>query len=185
MKHLLAEEKIGYTGAELRSHFIRDRFGIEGDAVVAFRGECRVSGERLVDLEDFEAGETVWGDDMMHFIVEIFGISLLHVTALQRLLCASAKDVIDSAAGRLAVERRGDDLFAGGGKLSVSVATVSPVSGLIHMGLNITDRGVPVKAASLRDLGLEPDEVALALMRRFVEEMDSVDYATRKVRPVD
>ena len=185
VKHQLAEEKMEYTGAELRSHFIRDRFGIEGDAIVAFRGECRVSGERLVDQEDFEAGETVWGDDMMHFIVEIFGIGLPHVTAVQRLLCAAAKDVVDSAAGQLAVERRGDDLFVGSGKLSVSVATVSPVSGLIHMGLNVTAEGVPVEAACLKDLGLEPDKIALEVIQKFVEEVDSVDHATHKVRPVD
>jgi len=185
MKHRLAEEKMEYTGAELRSRFIRDTFGIEGDAVVAFRGECRVSGERLVDLEDFEAGETVWGDDMMHFIVEIFGMDLAHVTAVQRLLCAAAKDVVDSAAGRLAVERRGDDLFVGSGKLSVSVATVSPVSGLIHMGLNVSTDGVPVEAACLEDLGLDPERTALEVMERFVGELDSIDYATRKVRPVE
>ncbi len=185
MKHQLAEDRIDYTGTELRSFFIRDKFGIEGDAVVAFRGECRVSGERLVDLEDFRAGATVWGDDMLHFIVEIFGMNLSHVTVVQRLLCVTAKDVVDRSTGRLTVQRRGDDLFVEGGKLSVSVATVSPVSGLIHMGLNVTTGGVPVRAACLRDLGLEPEKVALEVMREFVKEVDSIEQATHKVRPVD
>lgn len=185
MKHILARESIEYTGAELRSGFIKEILGLEGDAIAAFRGPCRVSGDRLVDLEDLRAGLTVWGDDMLHFIVEVFDIGLAHITALQRLLCTAAKDEIDSAAGRLAVERRGDDLFVGAGKLSVSVATVSPRSGLIHMGLNVTTDGVPVEASCLRDLGLEPAEVALAVMERFTREIDSIDHATRKVRPVD
>jgi hypothetical protein len=185
MMHKLADERMDYTGSELRSGFIRDEFGLEGDAIVAFRGACRVSGERLVDLEDFRAGATVWGDDMMHFIVEVFDVGLSHITALQRLLCASAKDAVDRAAGRLAVERRGDDLFVGGGKLSVSVATVSPVSGLIHLGINVTAEGVPVRAACLRDLGLEPERIALEVMKRFLEEVASMEAATHKVRPVD
>jgi hypothetical protein len=87
--------------------------------------------------------------------------------------------------GRHGVERRGDDLYVGEGKLSVSVATVSPVSGLIHLGLNVTAAGVPVKAACLADLGLEPERVALEVMRRFVAEMESVEAAAKKVRPVD
>ena len=174
-----------YTGVELRSGFIRDAFGLAGDSIVAFRGACRVSGERLVDLEDFRAGETVWGDDMLHFIVEIFGVNLSHITALQRLLCTLARDVVDSAAGGPVVERRGDDLFVGDGKLSVSVATISPVSGLIHLGLNVRTEGVPVRAACLDDLGLEPGAIALELMGRFKEEIESIEAATRKVRPVD
>jgi hypothetical protein len=185
MKHKLADVRIDYTGTELRPHFIRDTFGLEGDAVVSFRGACRVSGERLVDLEDFRAGATVWGDDMLHFIVEIFGMNLPHITALQRLLCAVAKDAVEDGVGRLAVERRGDDLYAGDGKLSVSVATVSPISGLIHLGLNVTTEGVPVKAACLTDLGLEPEAVALEVMQRFVAEVSSVEAATKKVRPVE
>jgi hypothetical protein len=185
MELKLADERMDYTGSELRSGFIRETFGIKGDAVVSFRGACRVSGERLVDLEDFRAGLAVWGDDMLHFIVEISGIGLLHITAIQRLLCAAAGDVVDVAMGRHGVERRGDDLYVGEGKLSVSVATVSPVSGLIHLGLNVTAAGVPVKAACLADLGLEPERVALEVMRRFVAEMESVEAAAKKVRPVD
>jgi len=185
MEYTLADERMDYSGAELRSHFIRDAFGLSGDSMVAFRGACRVSGERLVDLEDFRAGETVWGDDMLHFIVEIFGVNLSHITALQRLLCALARDVVNSAAGGPVVKRSGDDLFVGDGKLSVSVATVSPVSGLIHLGLNVRTDGVPVEAACLEDLGLEPGAVAMELMSQFTRELESVEAAAGKVRPVD
>jgi hypothetical protein len=185
VKYILAQKRADYTGAELRSHYIRDTFGVEGDCIAAFRGACSVSGENLVDLEDFRAGAAVRADDMMHFIVEIFGIDLPNITAVQRLLCAAAKDVVDSKVGRLTVERRGDDLFVGQGKLSVSVATVSPATGLIHLGLNITTRGVPVEAACLSDLGLDAEEVASEIMKKFVEEVGSAERAARKVRPVE
>jgi hypothetical protein len=180
----LMEERIDYTGRELRSRWIMERCGIEGDAIVAFRGSCMVTGEDLVDREDFALGNIVAGDDMLHFIVEIFGLGLLGVTLAQRLLCSIAQGVLNSSVGRPAVERRGDDLFLGSGKLSVSVATVSPVSGLIHLGLNITTAGVPVEAASIADLGVDHRWVAEEVLSRFAGEIDSSLKATYKVRPV-
>jgi hypothetical protein len=82
------------------------------------------------------------------------------------------------------VERRGDDLFVGDGKLSVSVATVSTISGLIHLGLNITCEGVPVKAASLDDIGVDYAALARKILTMFAEEIDSCRDASKKVRPV-
>lgn len=184
MKAEIAESRLDYSGRELRSHWIMERFGIEGDAVVSFRGACAVTGEDLVDREDFLLGNIVAGDDMQHFIVEIFGAGLVAITFAQRLLCSIARDVMNDRVGRAAVERRGDDLFVGDGKLSVSVATISPVSGLIHLGLNVTTGGVPVKAACLDDLGIDPRWLAGEVSSRLVDEVDSCIRASHKVRPV-
>jgi len=178
------EGPVHYSGRELRSRWIAERAGLEGDAIVAFRGSCLVAGRDLVDLEDLELGNTVAGEDMLSFIVEIFGLSLVGVTFAQRLLCSIAQGILNEGLGRPAIERRGDDLFLGRGKLSVSVATVSPVSGLIHLALNITTAGVPVQAACLADLGLDHRWVAGEVLRRFADEADSVVRASRKVRPV-
>jgi hypothetical protein len=184
VKARLIEERVDYTGRELRSRWIAGRAGLEGDAIAAFRGACLVTGADLVDLEDFELGNIVAGDDMLHFIVELCGLSLVGITLAQRLLCSITRDVLNEGVGRPAVERRGDDLFLGRGKLSVSVATVSPASGLIHLGLNITTAGVPVEAACLADLGLDHRWVAGEVLGRFAAEVDSVVRASRKVRPV-
>jgi len=188
MKSKLADERINYTGRELRSHWVMERFGLEGDVIVAFRGSCMVSGEDLVDREDFDLGNIVAGKDMLHFIVEMSGAGLLGITLAQRLLCSITQDVLNSelsksGAGRV-VDRKGDDLYVGQGKLSVSVATVSPVSGLIHLGLNITTEGVPVEAACLAGMSIDYKWIAGEVLARFAGEIDSCTRAASKVRPV-
>lgn len=183
MNTLFARDRIDYTGRELRPHWLMERFGLVGDAAVGFIGSCNVSGEDLVDLEDRALGNTVAGDRMLHFIAEIFGIGLPGIVFAQRLLCTIAKDAIE-AAGEVVIRRDGDDLFAGDGKLSVSVATVSPVSGLIHMGLNITTDGVPVEAACLTDLGIDAVRFAPAVLSGFAGEIEGAIEAAKKVRPV-
>lgn len=184
MKTELIEGTIAYSGKELRSHWIMERFGIVGNAMVAFAGSCRVSGDDLVDREDFMQGNVVAGDRMLHFIVEIFGTGMPGIVFAQRLLCAIVRDMVNSECGKPVVVRTGDDLFVEDGKLSVSVATVSPVSGLIHLGLNISRQGVPVKAASLDDLGVDHIRLARRVLAGFAGEVDSCLDASRKVRPV-
>jgi hypothetical protein len=184
VKAKLVSGTVEYTGEQLRSHWIMERFGIVGDAVVAFVGRCHVTGEHLVDVEDFRLGNIVQGDRMLHFIAELFGVDLIGAVFAQRLLCVVAREVMNSEVGTSAVWRSGDDLYVDDGKLSVSVATVSPVSALIHMGLNVTTEGVPVKASCLGDLGLDHDRIAGAVLSGFVEEMDSCREASRKVKPV-
>jgi hypothetical protein len=184
LKTAIADSRIDYSGRELRSRWIAERFGLEGDAMVAFRGACKVEGADLVDLEDFELGNTVAGEDMLHFIVEIFGPGLLGITLGQRLLCSIVREVANSAIEGAPVKRKGDDLFVGKGKLSVSVATVSPISGLIHLGINIGRKGVPVEAACLCDLGIDHRWFAAQVIARFAEEVDSCVRASFKVRPV-
>jgi hypothetical protein len=196
----LIEETVPYSGVELRSGWVRERFGLEGDAIVAFHGPCSVAGEALVDLEDLEAGETVEGENMLHFIAEISGIGLPGIAFLQRLLCIIAGHAVEEARGRARkakpgdrdscqVRRDGDDLYVGDGKLSVSIATVSPESGLperglIHLGLNISTAGVPVKAACLEGLGVDYRELAPSILTAFSREVEGGLHASRKVRRV-
>jgi hypothetical protein len=184
MRFRYIDRPIAYTGKELRSGWIEERFGLKGDSVVSFAGSCSVRGRDLVDLEDLAAGKTVEGDRMLHFIAEIPGVDLPGIVFAQRLLCVIAKDVIEVGVGRQMLRRDGDDLYVGEGKLSVSVATVSPVSGLIHLGLNITTEGVPVEAACLEDLGMDYREIAPQILSKFAEEMESSLKASKKVRPV-
>jgi hypothetical protein len=183
MKTLFTPDRIDYTGRELRSHWIMERFGLVGDAGVGFIGACSVRGEDLVDLEDRTLGNTVEAERMLHFIVEIFGLGMPGAVFAQRLLCAVAGRIVEHE-GNGEVAREGDDLYVGDGKLSVSVATVSPVSCLIHLGLNVSDRGVPVKAACLNDLGIAPERLAPMILSGFAGEVAGVREAAQKVRPV-
>jgi hypothetical protein len=183
MKTFFATDRMDYNGRQLRPHWIMEQFGLVGDAAVAFIGSCNVVGEDLVDLEDRALGNTVAGDVMLHFIIEIFGLGMPGAVFAQRLLCTVARETVE-AVGEVEVRREGDDLYVGEGKLSVSVATVSPVSSLIHLGLNVSARGVPVRAASLEETGIDPSRLAPKILSGFAREVDGVIEAAKKVRPV-
>ena len=173
----------GYDGSELRSHWIYETLGLRGDAVAAFVGPVEVRGDHLVDLEDRLGGLFIAGDEMLHFIVESFGADLDRAALLQRMLVVLARErLID--AGVTGTRRSGDDIYVGEGKLSVSIATVSAVSCLIHLGLNVSNEGTPVPTAALGDFGLEPLEFARGLAEDFANEIESVAFATTKVRGV-
>lgn len=180
------EPRLDYDGTQLRPHFVRGQFGLRGDAAIAFRGACHVEGDALVDLADREAGLHIHSLDMVHLMVELFGRSLDHMILLQRLL---ASLVAERVRGELApeaaktVRRAGDDVFVGGGKLTVSIATVSPVSGLIHLGVNVDDRDTPVATAALGPLGIDVDGFARGLLDDLAAETRGIGDALSKVQP--
>ena len=84
------------------------------------------------------------------------------------------------------VVREGDDLFIDGKKLSVSIATKSITSTLIHTGLNITSDGTPIPTAGLEsELGIHDINCfAEEIMLRYSQEIDDIIMASTKVRGV-
>lgn len=201
MKSLfVSNNKITYDGSQLCSHWALKHFNLQGDSIVAFIGPCDVKTEKLVDLIDQKRGEPIYSPEMLHFIAEFFDLDLEKTVLRQRLLISVIKEAIDRLldtktankpacrlAGRL--ERVGDDLFVkeadGQKKLSVSIATLSPVSGLIHTGLNIKTEGVPVAAAGLAaSLNIDSKKLALTVLTNFSTEMEQIQEATTKVRGV-
>jgi hypothetical protein len=176
------DETILYSGSQLSPHWIYKKLGIKGDAAVAFIGPCKVALEYMVDLEDKCQNRRIEADKMLHFICEHFGVTLNEISILQRLLVLLTVEGLLSR-GVKDFSRDGDDVFIRDGKLSISVATVSPVSGLIHLGLNITNEGTPVKTASLSDAGIEPKEFALELLERYRKECASILDSSVRVVP--
>ena len=73
-----------------------------------------------------------------------------------------------------------------GKKLSVSIATKSITSVLIHTGLNIISDGAPVAASGLTsELGIKDvKEFAIEVMKRYSAEIDDIVLASTKVRGV-
>jgi hypothetical protein len=179
------DQEIRYTGAELRSHWIRERFGLIGDAGVAFIGPCDVMPEHMIDLDERINHLRIAGDRMLHCLIEHFQVGLREITLRQRLLAGLAfESLVQALPGRSAsIRRRGDDLYVDERKLSISIATVSPLSGLIHFAVNCVPAGVPVPAASLEELGQEPQAWGVSLLARYAEEMEGVSSAMVKVRP--
>ena len=113
MHTLWCDERIAYDGSQLRAHWLLQRFGLAGDAIVAFRGPCRVTLAEMADLADVD-GPGIAGDDMVHFVWECFTTpALLLAVHRQRLLAAQAREVLAELAPAVVVRRDGDDLDAG------------------------------------------------------------------------
>ena len=83
MKSKFIENEIKYTGAELAPHRIYRNQKIQGDAIVAFIGECDVKLTEMVDIEDVINNEPIYSKKMLSFICEIFNINLPEVNLQQ------------------------------------------------------------------------------------------------------
>lgn len=184
MKTLLIDEKIKYEGWQLTPHWIYKNFKLQGDAIVAFIGECEVKLTEMVDIEDVINNEPIYSKNMLSFITEQFNVNLVEGVFRQRLLICIIKEVLENRG--FTVRRSGDDLFVNDKKLTVSIATKSLTSILIHTGINIDSAGAPVKACGLtNDLGvIDIEEFAKEIMDRYSEEIDDIILASTKVRGV-
>jgi hypothetical protein len=125
---------------------------------------------------------------MLHIIAEFFAGDLHLTVYRQRLLIVTAGELLAQMTDQ-PVTRRGDDLYlprADGtpGKLSVSIATSSATSTLIHTGLNITTEGTPVPTVGLAELGIDAETFATDLLQRYAAELQDIWLARCKVRAV-
>lgn len=180
----LIEKEIKYIGSQLAPHWIYKNFKLQGDAIVAFIGECEVALTEMVDIEDVINNEPIYSKSMLSFITEQFNVNLVEGVFRQRLLICIIKELLEERG--IFVVRNGDDLMIDGKKLSVSIATKSTTSILIHTGLNIVSEGAPVKASGLTsELGItDIKEFALEVMKRYSEELEDINLASTKVRGV-
>lgn len=184
MKTKFIEEEIKYIGSQLSPHWIYKNFKIQGDSIVAFLGECKVDLTEMVDIEDVINNEPIYSKYMLSFISEQFGVGLIEGVFRQRLLICIIKELLEEKG--IFVVRNGDDLMIDGKKLSVSIATKSITSVLIHTGLNILSEGAPVKASGLKsELGIDNIRgFAETVMQRYSDEIDDIILAGTKVRGV-
>jgi hypothetical protein len=172
-----------YTGGELRSHYIYETFDLAGDATAAFVGPCEVATGALVDLDDVRDGAHIYSPLMLHVLVEQFDGDLRLAICRQRLLVVAAAEQL-ALHGNVRPHRVGDDLFVDERKLTVSIATASPVSTLIHLGINVESEGAPVPAIGLAELAVDPFPFARDLLDAWRIELEGMAHARVKVRPV-
>lgn len=184
MKTLFIDKNIKYIGSQLAPHWIYKNFKIQGDAIVAFCGECEVKLTEMVDIEDVINNEPIYSKYMLSFISEQFNIGLIEGVLRQRLLITIIKEALENKGFKII--RNGDDLFINNKKLSVSIATKSLTSVLIHTGLNILSEGAPIEVSALEsDLGITNiKEFALEVMERYSNEIEDIKLASTKVRGV-
>lgn len=182
---------MAYDGSQLHSHWAYSEHDVQGNSVVAFRGPCRVGEKDLVDVEDRKKHQEIYSEDMTHFIIELFDSDLDRTMVIQRLLMCIIKEAIEELKPEIIVDRRGDDLYIEieeegeeDRKLSVSVATASPVSTLIHAGVNVVSSNTPVPTLGLADLEISVDDFILKVLQNFINEMKDIDETRSKVRGV-
>ena len=182
MKAKLIEKHLLYDGTQLSSHFAYKNFGLPGNSIIAFTGPVDVNLSEMVDIEDVLLKDKISADLMLSFIIEVFNLDLAGMICLQRLFMSILCDELNSNLKGLFIKRDGDDLFYDGRKLSVSIATASPISSLIHSALNIKPTGAPVPIyMTLEEFGIEAENLAGRVMERFCSEFESMEFARVKV----
>ena len=186
MEILFIDKEIKYTGEQLAPHWIYKNFNIMGNVIVAFIGECEVNLNHMVDIEDVINDEPIYSKKMLNIIEENFNCSLVEMVYKQRLLVTITKELIEKNYPNVNIIRNGDDLYVNKKKLSVSIATKSITSTLIHFGLNIDATEAPVKASDLTiDIGIKDiKRFALELLSEYKKETEDIILAASKVRGV-
>ncbi len=182
---------VEYTGMELRPLFNYNVTKIKGDSAIMFISGMNVPTSHMVDMEDVIADDFIYSPLAVNIICEIFNIGIETAVLYQRLLMRCLFDSLQPYIPLLILS--GDDLFVADDsimkKLSVSIATVSPVSGLIHCGLNIKQPAISIPTVGLEEL-LETNDlkeivhVIEGALRTFKHEVESIKSAAVKVRPV-
>jgi hypothetical protein len=171
-----------YDGTPLAPHWIYRSTGILGDALVAWSAPAQVALTEMVDLEDVRAEAPIASPEMLHFLGEWFFDSLDLAIGYQLLLVVTAKEALESR-GIGPLRRRGNDLYFDGRKVSVSIATRSPVSVLVHFGINVRTEGTPVPTAGLREWDVDPADFAADVLARYRDELERWHKARAKVLP--
>lgn len=184
MKSVWLDKKICYDGTMMRSHWIFSETGILGNAIASFIGPADVELSNMVDIVDVKNKEPIFSRSMLHFIAEHFDGDLKLAIARQRLLAAIVCEELRTKSVCQTILRRGDDIYDGEFKMSVSIATSSPVSFCIHFGINIESEGTPVPTKGLNDLKIEPRAFGEMVSRRWCEEISAMEEARCKVRAV-
>jgi len=138
----------------------------------------------MVDIEDVINNEPIYSKYMLSFISEQFNVNIVEGVFRQRLLICIIKEALEKRG--IKVIRSGDDLFVNNKKLTVSIATKSMTSVLIHTGINIDSTDAPVPACGLTsDLGFNDiDNFAKEIMENYANEIGDIILAGTKVRGV-
>lgn len=177
-------QKIKYDGTQITSLWAFRKAGLIGDSIVSFIGPCDIKPKNIVDLEDLQSGAKIYSRLMLHFIIEFFDLDLTKAVLYQRILASIIKDSLIKKTNR-SFTRRGDDVFYGKYKVTISIATLTSVSSKVHFGINIESKGTPVNTKGLKDYKINPRKFAQEIMLSFIREVSDVAKCRSKVRGVE
>lgn len=175
-----------YDGSQLHHAFAYEQNNVLGPTISFFVGKASVK-EHLVDLEDSLANDFIHSDRMVHFIIEIPNATIREAVVWQRFFIYQIARQLETNTFNMDIDIEGDDLMIEGQKLSVSIATLSRFSGLIHVGINVhVGDKCPVSAIGLETMGALDDcidelEWASKVARIFADEYIDIVNASYKV----
>jgi hypothetical protein len=181
------EENMCYDGTQIRPLWALDKLKIKGSSIISWIGPMEIDPLKIIDVEDTEI--EIKSDKMIHFIVEHFDCQPTNIKLCyhrQRILVMILKDLISKWG--IQSTRNGDDLFLDGGKLTVSIASISPTSMKIHLGVNITSQGTPkdVKTKGILEIeGINEKniiELINNVLKSYVDEIKSIEMDISKTR---
>ncbi len=142
LKLIKLESGLLYDGSQIKPMWAFQELGVKGSSIVNWRGPMNIQPDELIDYED--VGLEIKSDEMLHFIIEHFDVQPADIRLCyhrQRILVMIVQDLLEDVG--IKTQRKGDDLYCDGGKLSVSIASCSTSSMKIHFALNITSQGTP------------------------------------------
>ena len=191
--HKHVDEIFEYDGSQINPSWAFQEFGIYGSSIVTWIGPVNITPDNLKDFAD--VGLEIKSNYMVNFICEFFDQQHpnMRIAYLrQRLLVMIFREILTEYG--IETKREGDDIFVDGGKLSISIASVSLSSAKIHFALNLEDKGTPddVETIGLFDIKDEngvqifSDDNLLDLINktasRFIEELETIENDISKTK---
>lgn len=189
-KHI--DEIFEYDGSQINPSWAFQEFGIYGSSIITWIGPVNITPDNLKDFAD--VGLEIKSNYMANFICEFFDQQPpnMRIAYLrQRLLVMIFREILTEYG--VQTEREGDDIFVDGGKLSISIASVSLSSAKIHFALNLEDKGTPsdVETIGLYDIRVNGRQVftednLLDLINKtvtkFIDELEIIEKDISKTK---
>lgn len=190
-KHI--DEIFEYDGSQINPSWAFQEFGIYGSSIISWIGPVNITPDNLKDFAD--VGLEIKSNYMVNFICEFFDQQPQNMRIAylrQRLLVMIFREILTEYG--IETKREGDDIFVDGGKLSISIASISLSSAKIHFALNLEDKGTPddVDTIGLFDIEDENgtqifnDDNLLDLINeiayRFIDELETIEKDISKTK---
>ena len=190
--HKHVEDIFEYDGSQINPSWAFTEFGIYGSSIITWIGPVNITPDNLKDFAD--VGLEIKSNYMVNFICEFFDQQPpnMRIAYLrQRLLVMIFREILTEYG--IQSKREGDDIFVDGGKLSISIASVSLSSAKIHFALNLEDKGTPsdVETIGLFDIKVNDEQVftndnLLDLIsetaKRFINELETIENDISKTK---
>ena len=190
--HKHVDEIFEYDGTQIDPSWAFQEFGIYGSSIITWIGPVNITPDNLKDFAD--VGLEIKSNYMANFICEFFDQQPpnMRVAYLrQRLLVMIFREILTEKG--VSSKREGDDIFVDGGKLSISIASVSLSSAKIHFALNLEDKGTPsdVETIGLYDVKVDGKQIfnednltdlINETAERFINELKTIENDISKTK---